>query len=97
MPADPIADIEVTDPAGFERYRQLVPAVIAQFGGRYIVRGGTVRAKEGAPDFKRLVVLEFPDMAAAEAFYAAPDYKPLLDLRVASTRSKVVLVDGYAP
>lgn len=97
MPAYLIADIDITDPAGFELYRQRVPAVIAQFGGRYIVRGGEVRAKEGAPDFKRLVVLEFPDMAAAEAFYAAPEYQPLLDLRLASTRSKVVLVEGYAP
>jgi len=97
MPAYLIADIEITDPAAFERYRQQVPAVIARFGGRYMVRGGELRLKEGAADFKRLVVLEFPDMAAAEAFYAAPEYKPLLDLRLASTRSKVVLVEGYAP
>jgi uncharacterized protein (DUF1330 family) len=97
MPAYLIANIEVTDPEGFERYRQAVPAVIARFGGRYIVRGGAVTAKEGAMDLKRLVILEFPDMATAEAFYAAPEYKPLLDLRLASTRSDVVLADGYAP
>lgn len=37
MPAYCIVDLEVTDPAGFEEYRQLVPATIQQYGGRYVV------------------------------------------------------------
>ena len=41
MPAYFIVDLEITDPAGFEEYRQLVPATIQQYGGRYVVRGGT--------------------------------------------------------
>jgi uncharacterized protein (DUF1330 family) len=96
MPAYLIANIEVTDPEGFERYRAAVPAVIAAHGGRYIVRGGAVEPKEGAMPLKRLVILEFPDMAAARGFYDAPDYAPLLKLRLDSTRSDVVLVEGYA-
>jgi len=97
MPAYMIANIEVTDPAGFERYREAVPPVIAAHGGRYLVRGGAVHTKEGNPDVKRLVILEFPTIAAAEAFYAAPDYAPLLALRLATTRSEAVLVEGYVP
>jgi uncharacterized protein (DUF1330 family) len=39
MPAYLVANIEITDPAGFEAYRERVPAVVAQYGGRYIIRG----------------------------------------------------------
>ena len=97
MTAYLIANIDVTDPAGFERYRAAVPSVIAAHGGRYLVRGGALAAVEGSLPLKRLVVLEFPSMAALQAFYDSPDYRPLLALRLASTRSDVVLVEGYAP
>lgn len=92
-----IANIEVTDPAGFEEYRQKVPAVIAQFGGRYIVRGGDARTLEGNLPLHRLVVLEFPTREAAQSFYDSPEYQPLLRLRLASTRSDVVIASGDSP
>jgi uncharacterized protein (DUF1330 family) len=60
MPGYLIANIEVTEPAKFEEYRQKVAPVIAQFGGRYLVRGGEVRRLEGNLPIQRLVVLEFP-------------------------------------
>ncbi len=97
MPAYLIVNIEVTDPAGFERYRMAVPPVIAAHGGRYLVRGGELHALEGALPLKRLVILEFPSIEAARGFYAAPEYQPLLALRLASTRSDLVLVEGYLP
>lgn len=97
MPAYIIVNIEVTDPAGFERYRAAVPPVIAAHGGRYLVRGGDLHVVEGAPDWKRLVVLEFPSLAAARAFYASADYAPLLALRLATTNSEMVMVEGLPP
>jgi len=96
MTAYLIANIEVTDPEAFERYRAEVPRVIAAHGGRYLVRGGAQTPLEGTLPLKRLVILEFPSMAAAQAFYASPDYGPLLELRLASAKSDVVLVEGYA-
>jgi uncharacterized protein (DUF1330 family) len=96
MAAYLIANITVTDPAGFEAYRQAVPAVIARFGGRYLVRGGAVEAKEGAPALNRVVILEFPDMATARAFYDSADYAPLLAMRLASTTGSLALVEGMA-
>ncbi len=96
MPAYLIANIDVTDPAAFEAYRAQVPAVIAQYGGRYAVRGGDVTAVEGTPDYKRLVVLEFPTMAALKAFYHGPEYAPLIKLRQSASRGDVVLVEGIA-
>jgi uncharacterized protein (DUF1330 family) len=41
-----IANIEVTDAKGFEEYLQKVAPLIAQFGERYIVRGGDLRVTE---------------------------------------------------
>jgi uncharacterized protein (DUF1330 family) len=96
MPGYLIANIEVTDPAGFERYRTAVPAVIAAHGGRYLVRGGEKHVLEGRLPLQRLVILEFPSVQAAQAFYDSPDYAPLQKLRLDSTRSDAVIVEGYA-
>jgi uncharacterized protein (DUF1330 family) len=71
--------------------------VIAAHGGRYIVRGGAHEAVEGNLPLRRLVILEFPSMAALRGFYASAEYKPLLALRLASARSDVTFVEGYAP
>ena len=97
MPAYIIVNIEVTDREGFARYRDAVPPLIAKHGGRYLVRGGELQVKEGAPGWQRLVVLEFPTLAAAHAFYDDPAYAPLLALRLASTNSQMVMVEGAPP
>lgn len=97
MSAYLIANIDVTDLAGFEEYRAGVPAVIAQYGGRYLVRGGAISAVEGVSPFKRLVVLEFPTMDTLKAFYHSPEYAPLLQLRMAASTGEVVLVEGFVP
>lgn len=96
MPGYLIANIEVKDAAIFDEYRQKVAPVIARYGGRYIVRGGAIETLEGSWPLKRLVVLEFPSLDAARRFYDSVEYAPLLKLRLAGTRSDVVLVDGYA-
>lgn len=91
-----IANIDVHDPAVYEQYRQKVPPIIAQYGGRYIVRGGATQVVEGALSLKRFVVLEFPSLDAARRFYDSKEYEPVKALRLASTKSDVVLVEGYA-
>lgn len=92
-----IANIEVRDAEAFERYRAQVAPVIAAQGGRYLIRGGKITHKEGAMPLKRLVVLEFPSPEVAERFYHGEAYRPLRELRAASTVSQVVLVEGYDP
>jgi uncharacterized protein (DUF1330 family) len=93
MPADLIANLTVTDPAKYQDYRAGVAPVVARFGGEFLVRGGAVTQKEGAP-FNRLVVVRFPDMAAAETFYHSPDYAALLALRLAASEGSLALVEG---
>jgi uncharacterized protein (DUF1330 family) len=67
-----IANIDVKDPTKFEEYRRKVVPVTEKFGGRYLIRGGDVRRLEGNLPFKRVVVLEFPTVEAAQLFYDAP-------------------------
>jgi uncharacterized protein (DUF1330 family) len=66
MPAYFVAELETTNAAGMEPYRAAVPATIAQYGGRYLARGGAAELMEGGPEPKRIVILEFPDTAAAK-------------------------------
>ena len=94
MAAYVVAELEVTDPTGFEEYRKAVPATIAAYGGRYVVRGGALESLEGGWVPKRMVVLEFPSLAQAKAWYTSEEYRPLLAMRLKTTKSKVVLVEG---
>jgi len=94
MSAYLIADIEVTDAAGFEEYRSKVAVTIAAHGGRYLVRGGAMTLLEGDWQPKRCVVLEFPSAAQMKAWYASPEYAPLIALRQRTTKSKLVMVEG---
>jgi uncharacterized protein (DUF1330 family) len=74
-----------------------VPVALAPYGGRHIVRGGAVEVVEGTLNFDRLVVLEFPSMEAARAWYHSPEYAPLLALRTSASVSNLAFVEGYAP
>jgi len=91
-----IAEVEITDPALYEEYRRLVPATIAKYGGKYLVRGGAVETKEGGWTPKRLAVLEFASMDQARKWYHSPEYAPVLPLRLKAARSKLLLVEGAA-
>jgi uncharacterized protein (DUF1330 family) len=60
MPAYFVAELDVTNAAGFEPYRAAVTATIAQYGGRYVTRGGAVELIEGRPEPKRWSSLNSP-------------------------------------
>jgi uncharacterized protein (DUF1330 family) len=94
MPAYVVADIEVTDPAGYEPYRPLAAASIARFGGRFLVRGGATELLEGAPAPGRVVVIEFPDAEAARRWYRCDEYQSALKIRQAASYGRLFLVEG---
>ena len=89
-----IVDLEVTDAAGFEEYRKLVPATIETYGGRYLVRGGQVESLEGEWQPKRVVVLEFPSLEQAKRWYDSEEYRAPKALRFRTARTKLLLVEG---
>lgn len=94
MTAYLIAMMNVHDGAGYAEYKEKVPAIIAKHGGKYVVRGGAVDVVEGAWPGDRVVMLEFPDYSAAQAFIADPDYQPIAAIRHNTATSHIWLVDG---
>ncbi len=94
MPAYVIVQETITDQAMFDAYRKDVPATIEAHGGRFVVRGGALSVVEGEWPHPRLVIIEFPTRAAAEAWYASPAYQKILPLRLKSAGGNLVIVDG---
>ncbi len=95
MAAYLIANVEVTDPAGYEKYMKQVPATIASYRGRCLMRGGAREVLEGdwVPD--RLVILEFPSMVQLKDWYDSPEYRPLRQIRQQTTKSRLVAIEGF--
>ena len=94
MPAYVIAEIDVTDPETYDEYRRQVPATVEAFGGTFRVRGGEITALEGGWEPKRLVILEFPSVEQARAWYRSDSYGPLIELRQSASHGRLVLVEG---
>jgi len=94
MPAYFVAEVDVTNPAGYEPYRAAVSATIAQYGGRYLTRGGAAELIEGGPEPKRVVILEFADTAAAKRWYNSPEYQKILPIRLANSTGRIFIVEG---
>jgi uncharacterized protein (DUF1330 family) len=95
MPAYVIADVrEARDRQALLEYRRGNTESVARHGGRFIVRGGEMELLEGEWDTRRIVVIEFPDMAAARGWYGSEDYAPLKALRRSASDTNIILVDG---
>ena len=94
MAAYLIGDIEVTDPETYEKYRAGVPATIAAYGGKYLVRGATGEVAEGTWTPNRLVVLEFESMERLKAWYNSPEYADLKKLRQSASNSNIIFAEG---
>lgn len=77
------------------RYIEEIQATMDPFGGRFIVHGRQVEVMEGSwPG--TIVMIAFPDMERARAWYASPAYAALIPLRADHIPSDAILVDGVA-
>jgi uncharacterized protein (DUF1330 family) len=94
MAAYVIADLTITDPQGFEEYRQMVPATIAKYGGKYVVRGGSMEALEGEWQPKRLVVIEFESVKRAKQWWACEEYREAKAIRQRTAHTNLLIVEG---
>jgi uncharacterized protein (DUF1330 family) len=94
MKAYLVLDLTVNDYGGFRKYVAEIPAFIARHSGKYIVQGVVPTTIEGDWKPERLVILEFPERANAEAFLGDPEIQDLFKVRHTTTTSKLVLADG---
>jgi len=95
MSAYVVGLLTVSNQAWQAEYRARLPAVIQQHGGRVLTAGAKPEILEGAPVLPdSLVIIEFPTVTAAKAWYADPDHQPLIQLRQSGSGIDLFLIDG---
>jgi uncharacterized protein (DUF1330 family) len=94
MAAYIIVQVDVKDPTRYEDYKRMVPPTLEKFGGRFIVRGGRTEILEGDWAPGRFVVLEFPSVEQAKAWWASRAYADAKALRQATAHTQMIVVEG---
>ena len=93
LPGYVVAEVDVTDPATFQKYAEKAPGTIAASNGHYIIRGGKSMSIEGEPP-KRFVVIAFDSVEKAKAWEDSPAYEAIKPIRHSSAKSRVFIIEG---
>jgi uncharacterized protein (DUF1330 family) len=95
MPAYVIGRVQMRDPSWVEEYGAKFRPLLKKHGGRYLVSAAKMESLEGVTPLPSvMVVLEFPTMEQARAWYHDPEYGPLIKLRQGGSEIDLVLVEG---
>src|SRR5215470_12927395 len=95
MPAYWVARSKINDPVEYKKYTDLVPGIIAKFGGKVLARGGRYRIMEGPDKFHRFVVIEFPSLEQGVACFTSPEYDAAAAFRrTGAGEVETIMVDG---
>jgi uncharacterized protein (DUF1330 family) len=89
-----LADVDVKDPAAYEEYKRLSSIAMKAHGAEVCVRGGPVQVLEGDWSPKRSVLLKFPSVDKAKAFYDSPEYRAAKKAREGIAVMRMVLIEG---
>jgi uncharacterized protein (DUF1330 family) len=94
MPCYFIGEVDVRDPDGYKAYADAVPPLLEKYGGRFLAKGGATATLEGFAPQPRIALVEFPDMATAQAFWNSPEYRAIAPIRNRTAVARAFLVDG---
>lgn len=94
MAAYVIVDIDVHNPENYKDYLTKITPTVVACGGRYLVRGAQAEVISGDWQPKRLVVMEFPDLATANYWATCEEYAPIHALRNANASANMIIVEG---
>lgn len=94
MAAYVIVQVEVADWGKFKEYLKESPRAIAQYGGRYIARGGETVILEGQEQAKRVVLIEFPSLKSAKEWYYSKEYQQIKTLRAGAATGSLIAIEG---
>ena len=94
MTAYVVLDIQVTDPVRYAEYKELAAPTVAQYRGKYIVRGGKAENLEGNWSPSRIVILQFESVEQAKNWLNSPEYRPAMELRHQTAITRSVIVEG---
>ena len=95
MKAYVFVDIDITDPIRYEDYKKLTAATLTPYDGKFIVRGGAREVMEGEWNSNRTVILEFPSMEKARAWWSSAEYAPAKAIRQSASKARTVILEGY--
>jgi uncharacterized protein (DUF1330 family) len=95
-PAIVVSLLEITDEAAYTAYAAKIPPIIAQFGGKYLARGGKTVSFEGDSAPQRVVLTQFESMEKAQAWRNAPAYQELRPEGRKSSKLRQFVVEGIA-
>ncbi|MGE5523361.1 MAG: DUF1330 domain-containing protein [Rhodospirillaceae bacterium] len=70
-----LARCRINDPVEYKKYTDLVPGIVAKYGGKVLARGGKYQVMEGTDRFTRFVVIEFPSLEQAVKCHQSPEYQ----------------------
>jgi uncharacterized protein (DUF1330 family) len=88
-----VAEMHVTDPAGFTDYMRREPATLAAFKGRVVARG-LPDIREGRQPDGVVTIYAFNDPADANHWYYSADYAKLMTARQQAAKSRVFFLTG---
>jgi uncharacterized protein (DUF1330 family) len=94
MAAYVIFDVEIRDPVRYQEFMSKVKPALEEAGAKYLTRGGAHKVYEGDWQPRRIVLLEFPSVAAFESFYNGHTYQGLKSIRDACSSARLVSVEG---
>ena len=94
MAAYVIVEVTITDPVEYEDYKNLTPAAIAAYDGRFVVRGAQTISLEGDWHPERIVVLEFPSVERAKEWWSSDIYTTAKTIRQRAATTKMIVVEG---
>lgn len=95
MSAYVVGLVEISNLEQYREYMKHTPRLIHQFGGRFLARGGEMVALEGDA-LPRMVLIEFPSLEQARAFYDSPEYVRARTLREGAGRLRLTAIQGYS-
>ena len=96
MSAYIIVDVNITDPERYAEYKKLTPGSLIPFDGKFVVRGGVTELLEGDWQPGRIVILQFPSLEKAKAWWSSDEYAPAKALRQATSVTQMILVEGVS-
>jgi uncharacterized protein (DUF1330 family) len=95
MSAYVIVNVDTKHPQEYEHYKEMAEKTVAQYGGRYLARGGKMNVLEGSWEPTRIVVLEFPSYENAYEWWHSAEYAPAKALRQRLSDTDLLIVEGY--
>ncbi|PZX56867.1 uncharacterized protein (DUF1330 family) [Algoriphagus ratkowskyi] len=94
MPAFVIIEVDITDQEKYNAYKELTPATVSAYGGKFVLRGNPVKILEGDWNHERLVMLQFPSKEKAEAWYNSDGYQHAKSIRKDAAKANFLMIES---